>query len=76
MSGKSHNKKHDDLTKAERVALELAAQGLSDAEIAMELNIGPKTISKRLELVREKLYVRTREAAISKFREINGGASL
>jgi|GEM_PF-3773982 DNA-binding CsgD family transcriptional regulator len=70
MTGKAISKKHDDLTAAERAALELAAKGLSDAEIAMELNIGPKTISKRLELVREKLYVRTREAAIIKFMEM------
>ncbi len=70
MTGRSHNTKHDDLTKAERAALELAAKGLSDAEIAMEFNIRTETISKRFELMRDKLYVRTRDEAISKFREM------
>ena len=57
-----------DLTPREREVLDLVATGKTNVEVAAVLFIAPTTVRKHLENVYEKLGVRTRTAAVARFR--------
>jgi DNA-binding NarL/FixJ family response regulator len=52
-----------DLTEREIEVLRLVARGYSNLEIAAQLTISPKTVSRHLESIYSKLNVTTRAAA-------------
>ena len=56
------------LTPREREVVVLAAEGLTNAEIARQLWISPGTVRRHLENVFAKLEVHTRTAAIARLR--------
>lgn len=58
-----------DLTRREREVLELLAQGRSNADIAAELFLSPKTVSNQLTAIFAKLQVARRGEAIVRARE-------
>ena len=59
------------LTRRERQIAALVTDGLSNKEIALELNIGPATVKNHIHNVLEKLHVRRRGAIGSRFRNSN-----
>ena len=69
------NEKHNDLTDREAAILRLLAQGSSNQEIALKLNISEKTVRNRLSEIFAKLQLNNRtQAALYAIRE--GLASL
>jgi DNA-binding NarL/FixJ family response regulator len=54
---------HDDLTQRERDVLRLVAQGLTDAQVAEQLVISPRTVNFHLTSIYRKLQVSSRSAA-------------
>jgi two-component system, NarL family, nitrate/nitrite response regulator NarL len=56
------------LTKRQREILDLIAQGLSNKEIARELNIERATVKNHVHSILEKLQVQTRAAAVAQVR--------
>jgi DNA-binding NarL/FixJ family response regulator len=60
---------NDSPTPRELEILQLVAKGLSDRAIAERLGLRPKTVSKHLEILREKLGVRSRAEAILQARQ-------
>jgi predicted ATPase/DNA-binding CsgD family transcriptional regulator len=54
---------HDDLTQRERDVLCLVAQGLTDAQVAEQLVISPRTVNFHLTSIYRKLQVSSRSAA-------------
>ena len=69
------NEKHNDLTDREAAILRLLAQGSSNQEIALKLNISEKTVRNRLSEIVAKLQLNNRtQAALYAIRE--GLASL
>jgi predicted ATPase/DNA-binding NarL/FixJ family response regulator len=54
---------HDDLTQRERDVLRLVAQGLTDARVAEQLVISPRTVNFHLTSIYRKLQVSSRSAA-------------
>jgi DNA-binding NarL/FixJ family response regulator len=56
------------LTRRQREILELIAQGLSNKEIARELNIERATVKNHVHSILEKLQVQTRAAAVAQAR--------
>jgi DNA-binding NarL/FixJ family response regulator len=67
--------RHGDLTRREVEILRLLAAGRSDAEIAAELYISPKTASVHVSNVKAKLGVESRLEAALKAREMGFGGS-
>lgn len=53
------------LTRREEDVLALVARGLTNAEVAAELEIATRTVGKHLEHVYEKLGTRTRTGAVA-----------
>jgi DNA-binding NarL/FixJ family response regulator len=51
------------LSRREREVLALVATGLSDGQIAQDLLLSPRTVSKHLQSVYTKLHVNSRSAA-------------
>jgi len=60
------------LTKRQREILDLIAQGLSNKEIARELNIERATVKNHVHSILEKLQVQTRGAAVAQVRLWDG----
>jgi len=59
-SGESHEHNMNDLTPREQEVLTLLADGESNAEIAEELSISPKTVSRHRENIMRKLNLHSR----------------
>jgi DNA-binding CsgD family transcriptional regulator len=53
------------LTRREEEVLALVARGLTNAQVATELDIATRTVGKHLEHVYEKLGTRTRTGALA-----------
>jgi DNA-binding NarL/FixJ family response regulator len=64
----------NNLSQRESEVIELLAQGYSDKEIAANLNIGFTTVRSHVSRIFEKLHVRSRVEAATKF--VNAGKSL
>src|SRR4029453_11117716 len=60
------------LTRREREGLRLAAEGLTNGEIARRLWIAPSTVAKHLEQAYPKLGVHSRTAAIARLAKLSG----
>ena len=60
------------LTRRQREILDLIAQGLSNKEIARELNIERATVKNHIHSILEKLQVQTRAAAVAQVRLWDG----
>jgi two-component system, NarL family, nitrate/nitrite response regulator NarL len=60
------------LTRRQREILDLIAQGLSNKEIARELNIERATVKNHVHSILEKLHVQTRAAAVAQVRLWDG----
>jgi DNA-binding NarL/FixJ family response regulator len=60
----SSPKRSDDLSNRESEVMRLVADGLTDAEIAVQLGIRPRTVSTHLTNVYNKLGVRSRTQAV------------
>jgi DNA-binding CsgD family transcriptional regulator len=57
------------LTPREEEVLTLVARGLTNVEVASELEIAPRTVGKHLEHVYEKLAARTRTGAVARWQK-------
>lgn len=60
----------DELTRRERQIAELIGQGLSNKEIANDLQIGPSTVKNHVHSILEKLNVRRRSAIVHQLSEL------
>ena len=63
------------LTPREREVLDLVAEGLTNAQVAMVLWISPGTVRRHLENVFAKLGVHTRTAAAARLRDAGSPAT-
>ncbi len=61
------------LTRREREVAALIGEGLSNKEIALDLQIGPATVKNHVHNILEKLNVRRRAAIVSRLREATRG---
>ena len=64
-----------ELTRREREILELLSKGFANKEIAAKLSIGYETVHWHLKQVYEKLHVRSRTEAVTKFYGLRGAAT-
>lgn len=61
------------LTRRQREIMEWIAEGKTSAEVAIILNISPRTVEKHLEAVFQRLGVENRIAAVRRYLELKGG---
>lgn len=75
MEPKSSNSQTDSLSTRELEILSLVAEGLSNKEIGVRLQISPVTVRNHLMRIYEKLHVRCRTEAAAKYLRSNPGSS-
>lgn len=64
---------HVSLTPRQRQVTELMASGMTDCEIARELNISPRTVRMHSEALRHKLGVEKRRHIVPALRKLDSG---
>lgn len=72
----SHSKIEEgkpNLTLKDRQAIHFVEQGLSNKEIAVELGVSVRSVSKRFERIYNKLGVSSRSEALQRVKELNAG---